>query len=157
MTIHQATDPNALSMMSFIRIQGPQVVEHRIAQWIREADMISGGKTPPEVLSMLSGMLMEKMKHRSVASVLMALRDGVSYTDEDGKVYGSITWPKICIWLDRHEEKVLAIAHDTHASQVTKGDNYDSRWLDEQEAKSPKVQDRKDRIIETLKNKLEKR
>jgi hypothetical protein len=157
MTLHQATNPDALSMMSFIRLQGPQIVEHRIAEWIREVDMLSGGKTPPEVLAMLSGMVMQRMKHRSVASVMMALRDGLNYTDDDGRIYGSITWTKIAMWLDRHEEKVLALAHDSHASQVTKNDNYDRSWLDEQEAKSTKVQDRKDRLIDSLRKQLDKK
>jgi hypothetical protein len=142
-------------MRSFIRTQGPQMVEHRIAQWLLEADLLCGGKTPAEVLSMLSGMVMEHMKHRSVASVLMALRDGISYTDKDGKVYGSLTWPTVKLWLDRHEEKMLALAHESHASKVVKNDNLDGRWLDEQEKNSAKVQDRKDRIIESLKKKLD--
>lgn len=154
-TIYQATDPRALTMRSFIRLQGPQATEHRIAMWLQEVDMLTGGKTEPQVLALISGMVMEHMKHRSVASVMMALRDGINYTDKDAKVYGSLTWSTVKVWLDRHEEKVMGVAHETHASKVVKNDNLDGRWLDEQEKKSPKVQDRKDRIIESLRKKLD--
>jgi hypothetical protein len=157
LTIHRATDPNALTMVSFIREHGQENVVLKVFDWLQEIDLLSGGRTDERALALIANMVVNRMKHRSVASVLMALRDGFSSTDRDGKIYGSITWPAVAIWLDRHEEQVLALAHDTHASKVVKGDNYDRRWLDEQEAKSPKVQDRKDRIIEDLKRKLDTR
>jgi hypothetical protein len=157
MTLQQATSPKAVTMMSFIRERGQVGAMRQVHEWLKHADLLSGGKTPPEVLAMLSSMVVEKMRHRSVASVLMALRDGLSYTDDEGKVYGSLNWPKIALWLDRHEEKVMALAHETHASKVVKGDNYGSDWLNTQEAKSTKVQDRKDRLIDSLRKQLDKK
>jgi len=157
MTIAQATSPKAVTMMTFIREKGQVGAMRQVHEWLKYADLLSGGKTPPEVLAMLSSMVVEKMKHRSVASVLMALRDGLSYTDDDGKVYGSLTWPKIALWIDRHEEKVMGLAHESHASKVVKGDNYDGRWLDEQEKRSFTAQERKDRIINTLRQQLDRK
>jgi hypothetical protein len=157
LTIHQATNPEALTMVSFIREHGQEQVVMKVFDWLQEIDLLSGGRTDERALALMANMVVSRMRHRSVASVLMALRDGFSSTDRDGKVYGSLSWPTVCVWLDRHEEQVLAVAHDTHASKVVKGDNYGGRWLDEQEAKSAKVQDRKDRIIEDLKRKLDTR
>jgi hypothetical protein len=157
LTIHRATNPKALTMVSFIREHGQENVVLKVFDWLQEIDLLSGGRTDERALALIANMVVNRMKHRSVASVLMALRDGFSSTDKDAKVYGSITWPSVAIWLDRHEEKVLAVAHETHASKVVKGDNYGSDWLNAQEAKSAKVQDRKDRIIEGLKRKLDKR
>ena len=142
-------------MISFIREHGQEAVVHRVFDWLQEVDMLSGGRTDERTLALIANMVVSHMKYRSVGSVLMSLRDGMSYTDKEGKIYGALTWPTVKTWLDRHEEQVLAIAHQTHASKVVKGDNYGSDWLNAQEAKSAKVQDRKDRLIDSLRKKLE--
>ena len=143
-------------MISFIREHGQEAVVHRVFDWLQEVDMLSGGRTDERTLALIANMVVSHMKYRSVGSVLMSLRDGMSYTDKEGKVYGVLTWGTVKTWLDRHEEQVLAIAHQTHASKVVKGDNNrDTKWMDALERKSEKVQDRKDRLIDSLRKKLE--
>ncbi len=143
-------------MRSMIRIWGQDNTKALIAMFITEADMMCGGKCAPEAIAMFAGMCLEKFKHRSVASVLMAIRDGITYSDEDGKVYAAITWPKISLWLDRFEEKVLNMAHSEHSANVVKGDNYDGRYLDALEREDPKKRlEQKDRLIDQLRKKLE--
>jgi len=156
-TIQQATSPKALTMISFAREVGPEAVIRQVFDWLTQIDALSGGKTTANTLAMIAGMVVDRMQYRSVASVLMALRDGFSSTDKDGKIYGSLTWPTVSLWIERHEEKVLAVAHETHASKVVKGDNYGKEWMDEQEQKSTGHKSRQSREIERLRNKLKNR
>lgn len=156
-TIQQATSPKALTMISFAREVGPQAVIRQVFDWLTQIDALSGGKTTANTLAMIAGMVVDRMQYRSVASVLMALRDGFSSTDKDGKIYGSLTWPTVSLWIERHEEKVLAVAHEAHASKVVKGDNYGTEWLNEQEEKSAGYKSRQSREIERLRKKLKNR
>ena len=156
MTIHQATDPEALTMRSFVRIEGPQAVEHRVAEWLREVDLFCGGRTPAETIFLLAGMVMEHFKHRSVPSLIMALRDGMGSTDKEGKVYGALTWPTVRLWLERHEEAVMNLANDAHGKSVVKNDNLGKDWMDRLERGSTKgVIERQERLIDQLRRKLE--
>lgn len=105
---------------------------------------------------MMAAMAIDKYRHRSMEFIMLAIRDGMGSTDEDGKVYGSITWPKLALWLERKEQEVMDMAHEEHASKVVKNDNLDGRWLDEQERRDPsRMLAAKDREIDRLRRKLE--
>lgn len=123
---------------------------------LTEADALSGGKCTPDTIRMLAGMAMEKFKHRSMASIIMAIRDGIGYSDDDGKVYGQITWPKLALWLDRHEEAILNMAQDEAASRKEAPGNLGKDYLDGLERKdSSRVVERQQRLIDKLKQKLD--
>ena len=155
LTIHQATSPKALTMISFVREVGKVEAIVQVRRWLSEIDMLSGGKTPEINLGMIAAMVVNTMQYRSVASVLMALRDGVSYTDRDGKVYGILTWTAVALWIERHEEKIMAIAESEHSSRVVKNDNLGAEWMNELEKKSTKTKDRQSAEIDRLRRKLD--
>ena len=155
LTLTKATDPNGLTVRSLVRLNGKVYAQAVIANWLTEADVLTGGKTGAETIEMISNMILQHTQHRSVGSVLMAIRDGIGYTDDDGKVYGSITWPKVNLWLQRHEQAVLDMVMDAHSSAVSKNDNLGRDWMDQMEKKSPnRLIEKKDRIIAALERKL---
>lgn len=156
LTLHQATSPDALTVMSMVRLKGAKFTQSVVAMWIREVDALVGDRAKPEAIAMMANMLIDRMKYRSIASVLMVLRDGMGYTDEDGKVYGTITWPKLALWAERHEERVMAIASETHSSKVVKNDNVGRDWMDKLERGSQDYTiGRQQREIERLRKKLD--
>ncbi len=156
MTLQAATSPDAITMRSMVREIGQDATKAAIALAIKQADDLCGGKCSDDALVMMAGLAMQKFAHRSYASVIMAIRDGISYSDEDGRVYGSITWPKLSMWLDRHEASIMGLAESEHAASVVKNDNLDGRYLDAQERNDPSRKlEQKDRLIEQLRRKLE--
>ncbi len=143
-------------MIAMNRIYGPDITQALIARYLTKADALCGGKCTPEALEEFAIMAMRKFSHRSVASVLMAIRDGMSYSDEDGKVYGSITWPKLALWMDRHEESVLTMAQNESASRKEAPGNLGKDYLDKQERGSDAYRvEKQSRLIDKLRAKLE--
>lgn len=156
MTLREAISPDAITMRSMIREIGQDATKAAIALALKQADELCGGKASDDALVMMAGMAIEKFKHRSYASVIMAIRDGVSCSDDAGRVYGSITWPKLSMWLDRHEDAIMDVAESEHSASVVKNDNLDGRWLDAMERGDPARRlEQKDRLIDQLRRKLE--
>ena len=139
------------------RLKGIDFTAAVVAMWLTEADKVSGGRTDAEAIASLSHMVIQHMRHRSIGSIVMMIRDGIGYADEEGKVYGTLTWPKISLWITRHEQAILNMSMDSHSNKVTKNDNVGKDWMDKLEKRSQPVQDRKDRIIDSLKRKLRAR
>jgi hypothetical protein len=143
-------------MISMNRIHGPRKTQALISMYLAEADSICGGKCTPETLENLAMLAMRKFSHRSMASVLMAIRDGTGYSDDDGKVYGSITWPKLSLWMDRHEESVLTMAQNESAARKEAPGNLGKDYLDKQERGSDSYRvEKQSRLIDKLRAKLE--
>lgn len=156
-TIHTATAVEAISIRRFER-ENPGQGRGLIGQLLAEADMMCGGKCTEDELVMLGRMVWGNFNHRSVESLVLAIKEGIGRTDKDGKVYEKLTWPKVHLWLMDHEEKILSLSQDAHARAVVKGDNYGADWM-EREQHAAEAKDRaiasKDRLIEQLKRKLD--
>jgi len=131
LTLARATDPQALTVLSLARLKGFDYACAVVIKWLTEADAVTGGKTSADEIATLAQMTLRHMKHRSVGSIAMAIRDGIGYTDDNARIYGSITWVKLSIWLDRHEQAVLSIAADQHSRSVVKNDNTGKDWMDQ--------------------------
>ena len=156
LVLSRATSSNSVTVRSMLRLHGRDATQAVIALYITEADALSGGKCSADTIRMLAAMSMKKMEHRTVASILMAIRDGISYSDEDGKVYGSITWPKLSLWFDRHEEAIMNMVQDEAASRKEAPGNLGSDYLDKMERGTDKYRiDRQSRLIDKLKAKLD--
>lgn len=153
-----ATSPDELPMRAFIRLNGFDTVVLAVIAWITQADALAGGRTPAETIGMLAQLCVEKFKHRSVASLLMALRDGIMSSDKDGKVYGQLTWPTLSLWLDRHEALVLKEADSEHARVKEPAENQQEDHLATlaiNDSKDRRIE-RQSQYIETLKEELAK-
>lgn len=158
LTLKQATSSNAITLISMNRIHGPRKTQVLIALYLEQADALCGGKCTAEVLENLAIMAMRKFSHRSVASILMSIRDGMGYSDEDGKVYGAITWPKLSLWMDRHEESILSMTANESAAHKEAPDNLGKDYLDKQEKGSDSYRiEKQSRLIDKLRAKLENR
>lgn len=156
MTMAEAASPSAITVRSAIRHHGETMTRAAVSMWLVDANMVTGGKTTDEAIKLMAAMAIDYYRHRSMEFILLAIRDGIGSTDEDGKVYGSITWPKLALWLARKEQEVMDMAHSEHASKVAKNDNLDGRYLDEQERRDPsRMIAAKDREIDRLRRKLE--
>lgn len=145
-------------MRAFIRLHGHETAVIAVIAWLTQADAVAGGRTPSETISMLAQLALEKFKHRSVASLLMAIRDGIMSTDKDGKVYGQITWPTLSLWLDRHEAKVLGMAEADHGRLKDAPENIIEAHLPKlavEDSKDRRIE-RQSKYIDTLKEELEK-
>lgn len=151
-----AASPSATSVRSVIRTHGEHAAIGAVGLWLAQADTVTGGKCSSEALGIMAAMAVDKYRHRSMEFILLAIRDGMGSTDEDGKVYGSITWPKLALWLERKEQQVLDMAAAEHARHVVKNDNLDGRYMDAQERRDPsRMIAAKDREIDRLRRKLE--
>jgi hypothetical protein len=156
LTLTQATSSKAITLISMNRIYGPRNTQALIAMYLEQADAMCGGKCTAETLGNLAIMAMRKFSHRSVASILMAIRDGMSYSDEDGKVYGVITWPKLSLWMDRHEESILGMVANESAVHKEAPGNLGKDYLDKQERGSDSYRvEKQSRLIDKLRAKLE--
>lgn len=109
--------------------------EHMASTWIglvlEEADMLCGGKNAPGTLAMFGRMALQNFQHRSVESLVLAIRDGLNR-----KVYGQLTWPQIAEWMNDHENAVIGIAEDEASTHRFTGDNLGADFLDRQERES---------------------
>lgn len=123
----------------------------KIGAILYEADMLAGGRCTAAELEAMSKWVLQHFRHRTIASLVLAIKEGISRTDDDGKVYGKLTWPTVKLWLDTHEQAIMDNSHADHSSHVVKNDNLGADWLDRQEHAAGA----KDRMIEHLKRKLD--
>ena len=102
-----------------------------ISDVLTEADALCGGKNPPHVLAAFGRMALAEFQHRSVQSLVLAVKEGLCR-----KVYGALTWPQIAEWLSDHEAKVVALAEWEAAQHRFTGDNLGADYLDRLEYQS---------------------
>lgn len=105
LTLAQATSPDAYPIRRLLREHGEAVAAMWISDVLTEADALCGGKNPPHVLAAFGRMALAEFQHRSVQSLVLAVKEGLCR-----KVYGALTWPQIAEWLSDHEAKVVALA-----------------------------------------------
>lgn len=151
LTLAEATAPTLRPIRSIEVEQGQGAVLLTILSVLGEADKLSGARCEHSELQMLSKMVLQHFRHRTIASLVLAIKEGVSRTDEDGKVYGKLTWPTVKLWLDTHEQAIMDNSHADHSAHVVKNDNLGADWMDREEHKAGA----KDRMIDQLKRKLD--
>lgn len=128
--------------------------EHMASTWIglvlEEADMLCGGKNTPGTLAMFGRMALQNFQHRSVESLVIAVREGLNR-----KVYGQLTWPQIAEWLNDHENAVLGLSESEASQHKFTGDNLGADYLDklERESKDGTIR-RQQTLIAQLRAKL---
>lgn len=151
LTLAEATAPTLRPMRSMEVEQGQGAVLLAILCVLGEADLLAGGRCSAAELELLSKMTLQHFRHRTIASLVLAIKEGVSRTDDEGKVYGKLTWPTVKLWLDAHEQAIMDNSHAAHSSRVVKNDNLGADWMDRQEHRAGA----KDRMIDQLKRKLD--
>lgn len=110
--------------------------------------MMVGGKNEPQVIGMWARMLLSQWAHRSMESVVMAIRDGMM----SGKVYGALNYPQISEWLNAHEAAIMGLTESEAAQHRFTGDNLGSDYLDKLEKGDERTKMRND--IAQLRRKL---
>lgn len=129
-----------------------------IGRLLAEADKLAGGRCTVDELELMSRMVLQTFRHRSVESLVVALRDGMMRTDDAGKIYGKVTWATVNVWLADHEAAILRIAEGEHAAKVVKNDNLGGDYMDRME-RDATAKDRtiasQGRLIEQLRLKLD--
>ncbi len=108
-----------------IREHGEQAAATWMGLVLGEADALCGQRADPNAIAMWGRMVLQNFGHRSVESLLLAIRDGLNR-----KVYGALTWPQIAEWLSDHEAKVVALAEGETAQHRFTGDNLGADYLD---------------------------
>lgn len=129
-----------------------------VSRLIKEADLATGGRCSLDDIEQMTHMAIQYFKHRSVDSLVLALREGMGRNDDDGKVFGKLTWNKLKLWLDTHEEEILAMAHAGHAEKVVKFDNLGAQYMEDlegQQSWKDKKMDRQQQEIDRLRKKLD--
>ena len=151
LTLAEATAPTLRPIRSMEVEQGQGAVLLTILRLLGEADLLAGGRCEAVELELLAKMTLQHYRHRTIASLVLAIKEGVSRTDDEGRVYGKLDWPKVKLWLDAHEQAIMESAANEHGARVVKNDNLGADWMDRQEHAAGA----KDRMIEHLKRKLE--
>ena len=151
LTLDEATAPTLRPIRSIEVEQGQGAVLLAILRVLGEADMLAGGRCSAAELELLSKMTLQHFRHRTIASLVLAIKEGVSRTDDEGKVYGKLDWPKVKLWLDAHEQAIVESSANEHGARVVKNDNLGADWMDRQQHAAGA----KDRMIEHLKRKLD--
>lgn len=116
-----------------------------ISDVLTEADALCGGKNPPHVLAAFGRMALAEFQHRSVQSLVLAVKEGLCR-----KVYGALTWPQIAEWLNDHEQAIVGLAEGEAAQHRYTGDNLGAAYLDRLEHQSDpnKMKRASDRIAQ---------
>lgn len=149
-TLQQATSTDSYPIRKMVKDHGEQVASTWIGLVLEEADLICGGKNPPHVLALFGRMLMQGFGHRSVESIVVAIRDGLSR-----KVYGALTYPQIAEWMNDHEAAVIALVESEAGQHKFTGDNLGAAFLDRMEHEStPATIRRQQNLINSLRAKL---
>ena len=151
LTLAEATAPDLRPMRAIEMEHGQGMALLKIGAILLEADTLAGGRCTAAELELLAKMTLQHFRHRTIASLVLAIKEGVSRTDEAGKVYGKLTWPTVKLWLDDHEAKIMGAVADEHARSVVKNDNLGRNWMDREEHMATG----KDRLIDYLRRKLE--
>lgn len=149
--IARAASPSAYPILRAKRELGDETVAQWVVMVLTEADVMCGGKTPPNVVAMWSRMVLQQFGHRSVESLCLAVRDGMM-----GKVYGALTYPQIAEWMNEHEARIMAIVESEGAAHKFTGDNLGSDYLDRAEHDSAAGTIRRQQsLIDSLRRKLD--
>lgn len=151
LTLARATSPEAYPIRRMQKEMGDMIASSWIIAVLAEADMMCGAKTPPNVLAMFGRMALQQFAHRSVESLVIAIRDGMT----SGKIYGALTYPQIAEWLNAHEAQVMAGVESEMARHRFTGDNLGADYLDRLERGDDR--DRLKAHIADLKRKLANR
>lgn len=125
----QAASRDAYPIRRMIRDHGGAMAQAWISLVLEEADAMCGGKTAPNVLAMFGRMALQQFAHRSVESLVVAIRDGMM----SGKIYGALTYPQISEWLNDHEAAIMGAVESETASHKFTGDNLGADYLDKLE------------------------
>lgn len=137
-------------MRRMIREHGEQVASTWIGLVLGEADELCGSKNEPHVLAMFGRMILQNFAHRSVESIVLAIRDGLNR-----KVYGQLTYPAIAEWMNDHEAQIMGLAETEAMRNRFTGDNLGADYLDRMEKESKDgVIRRQQTLIQQLRNKL---
>lgn len=133
-----------------IKDHGEQIASTWIGLVLEEADLMCGSKNPPHVLAMFGRMVLQNFAHRSVESLVLAIRDGLNR-----KVYGALSYPQIAEWLNDHENAVLGLSESEAAQHRFTGDNLGADYMDklERESKDGTIR-RQQTLIHQLRAKL---
>lgn len=151
LTLAEATAPNLRPMRAIETERGQGAALLVIASILTQADMLAGGRCTADELELLSKVTLQHYRHRTIASLVLAIKQGLGRTDEQGKVYGKMDWPKLKLWLDAHEQEIIDAAESEHRRWVVKNDNLGADWMDRQEHKAGA----KDRLIDSLRRQLD--
>jgi len=127
-SLKHATSPEAYPILRMVKEHGAEVASTWIGVVLDEADILCGGKNPPHVLAMFGRMVLQNFAHRSVESLVMAIRDGLNR-----KVYGQLTYPQIAEWMNDHEQAIMGMVESESARHRFTGDNLGKDYLDRQE------------------------
>jgi len=127
-TLQMATSTEAYPIRRMVKEQGEGVAAIWISDVLTEADLMCGGKNPPHILAAMGRMMLHNYAHRSVESLVMAIRDGLNR-----KVYGQLTYPQIAEWMSDHEAAIMGAVESEAARHRFTGDNLGSDYLDRQE------------------------
>ena len=150
MSLKHATSPEAYPILRMVKEHGPEVASTWIGVVLEEADQLCGSKNPPNVLAMFGRMVLHNFAHRSVESLVIAIRDGLSR-----KVYGALTYPQIAEWMNDHEAAVIALVESEAGQHKFTGDNLGAAFLDRMEHEStPATIRRQQNLINSLRAKL---
>lgn len=128
MTLAEATGHNAYPMRRLVRERGEETAIVWLCAVLTEADMMVGGKNDPQVIGMWARMLLSQWGHRSMESIVMAIRDGMT-----AKVYGALTYPQIGEWMQAHEQAIIGMAESEAGRHRFTGDNLGADYLDKLE------------------------
>ena len=129
MTLGEAVGTNAYPMRRLVKHHGEQVALVWLSAVLTEADMMVGGKNEPQVIGMWARMLLSQWEHRSMESIVMAIRDGMM----SGKVYGALNYPQISEWLNAHEAAIIGMAESEAGRHKFTGDNLGADYMDKLE------------------------
>ena len=145
-----AISPDSYPIRRMIKDHGEGMAAVWVSDVLGEADMLCGAKNPPHVLAAFGRMALENFKHRSVESLVLAIRDGLNR-----KVYGQLTWPQIAEWLNDHEAVILGAVESEAAQHRFTGDNLGADYMDRMERASEGSQlKRANHRIQQLEQKL---
>lgn len=152
LTIQTATSPDAIQIRQLHKVMGRDFAIATLSKYLIEADAMCPGQNDANTIRLWAAQLLRMMEHRSVASIIMAIRDGLR-----GKVYGSLSFPTIAEWMNDHEAKVLAMSEAEHSQAVFKNDNWTGMDMDRVEMDANRDRRRAERLtrqVEQLKAKL---
>lgn len=116
-----------------IREMGEETAHTWAIAVLTEADHMTGAKTPPGTVAMWARLMVSQYSHRSVESIVIAIRDGMN----SGKVYGALTYPQVAEWLNAHEDRIIGAVESANAAHKFTGDNLGAQYLDRLEAGDP--------------------
>ena len=125
LSLAEATGPGSYPVRRLIREHGEAAAQAWITLVLEEADAMIGSRNPAGTITMWGRLLLQQWSHRSVESIVMAIRDGMT-----AKVYGALTYPQISEWMQAHEAKVLGLSEDEAARHRFTGDNLGADYLD---------------------------